>query len=370
MGFDDIIRRRAEIGNRICKSFSPDIEKAVAAIGEIRKWGGGDYKKVDSGKWVKVSDGKEKKISGTAMSSVVKEALDDLEEELKEERKRFESTIETKYTKGSTAYNIFFNSVWNDKNVDFIKDICSRREDLRKELEEIKIVIAKDQKERREKKAGKKEIDIEDLQPTISSFKSLFVDINKRTPRTGSAKRIYPTVGIDDYFLDTETTFVSILGKGVDDEEVEMKWDDMKNSSKFEHHKSPKSDSEYLVDKSNGDIYRFSDHWGRVASCEWSLNTDNEGVVRNIAKSNVKDFSRKDTGVYLNPKYTDEILEAGKIVLSKLKKLCVNNDKYYLTDKAKNMIKNYSNHIFRDVFYNADVAIEEVRKLKKKYEII
>lgn len=42
----------------------------------------------------------------------------------------------------------------------------------------------------------------------------------------------------------------------------------------------------------------------------------------------------------------------------------------FLTDKAKNMIKNYSNHIFRDVFYNADVAIEEVRKLKKKYEII
>lgn len=34
------------------------------------------------------------------------------------------------------------------------------------------------------------------------------------------------------------------------------------------------------------------------------------------------------------------------------------------------MIKNYSNHIFRDVFYNADVAIEEVRKLKKKYEIV
>lgn len=57
MGFDDIIRRRAEISNRIYKSFSPDIEKAVAAIVEIRKWGDGDYKKVDNGKWVKVSDG-------------------------------------------------------------------------------------------------------------------------------------------------------------------------------------------------------------------------------------------------------------------------------------------------------------------------
>ena len=93
-------------------------------------------------------------------------------------------------------------------------------------------------------------------------------------------------------------------------------------------------------------------------------------MVRDIAKSNVKDFLRKDTCVYFNPKYTDEILEGGKIVLSKLKKLSSDNDKYYLTDKAKNMIKNYSNHIFRDVFYNADVAIEEVRKLKKKYEII
>ena len=23
-----------------------------------------------------------------------------------------------------------------------------------------------------------------------------------------------------------------------------------------------------------GDIYRFSDHWGKVASCEWSLNDE------------------------------------------------------------------------------------------------
>lgn len=57
MEFNDIAKRRNEISERICKSFSPDIEKAVAAIGEIRKWGDGDYKKVDSGKWVKVTDG-------------------------------------------------------------------------------------------------------------------------------------------------------------------------------------------------------------------------------------------------------------------------------------------------------------------------
>lgn len=108
----------------------------------------------------------------------------------------------------------------------------------------------------------------------------------------------------------------------------------MKESGKYQWHKSPKSSSEYLIDKKNGDIYRFSNHWGIVASCIWDIDGKNNSVW-DIAKSNVRDFERKDTGVYMNPIYRTKKVEAAEIVLPRLKKLVSDNENYYLTDKAK-----------------------------------
>ncbi len=118
---------------------------------------------------------------------------------------------------------------------------------------------------------------------------------------------VFKTPTVDDYYIGTKTTFTSIGAKPDGDNvtslleaEAENKktWQQMKDSGKYEWHKSPLSDSEYLVDRQTGDIYRFSDHWFRVASCDWAIddfhaNESLKGIYQ-IGKSNIKDFELND----------------------------------------------------------------------------
>ena len=57
-----------------------------------------------------------------------------------------------------------------------------------------------------------------------------------------------------------------------------------------------------------GDIYRFSDHWGKVASCEWSLNDEpTEGWsigVANIQSFKSLPFSR---GLVLKSSFVNQL---------------------------------------------------------------
>ena len=57
------------------------------------------------------------------------------------------------------------------------------------------------------------------------------------------------------------------------------------------------SNSIYVIDEANSEVYRLSDHWERVASCFWMLDRPLEHwqiakkmVV--IAKANFSDFTR------------------------------------------------------------------------------
>lgn len=91
-------------------------------------------------------------------------------------------------------------------------------------------------------------------------------------------REVFDTPTIDDYYIDTRATF----------KPVDADWERMKASGKYEWHQSPKSNSEYLIDRENGDIYRRADHWGLVASCYWKLDGDADGV--RIGMANIKDF--------------------------------------------------------------------------------
>ncbi|MGN1220523.1 MAG: hypothetical protein ACI4TU_06270, partial [Candidatus Cryptobacteroides sp.] len=114
---------------------------------------------------------------------------------------------------------------------------------------------------------------------------------------TEKYRSVFPTPTTEDYFLSTRTDF-----KTVPTDDVNGTWEEMKNSGKYEHTKSPLSDSEYLVDHETGDIYRMSDHWGPAASCYWTLDgkPGRQQTEMRIAKSNIKDF-----GVWHNAREKD-----------------------------------------------------------------
>ena len=71
--YNPIEERRRIVQERIAKSFNGGInvademslEKAAAAIGEIRHWKDGVYKKIEYGKWVQIHDNKEKEVGDT-----------------------------------------------------------------------------------------------------------------------------------------------------------------------------------------------------------------------------------------------------------------------------------------------------------------
>ena len=98
-------------------------------------------------------------------------------------------------------------------------------------------------------------------------------------------RSVHRTPTLNDYYIHTDAKFKAVP---TGDRGVADAWQDMKASGKYEHHKSPLSDSEYLIDRESGDIYRMSDHWGRVASCQWDIDNPAEGMQ--IGKANIKDF--------------------------------------------------------------------------------
>ena len=55
------------------------------------------------------------------------------------------------------------------------------------------------------------------------------------------------------------------------------------------------SRSQYILDRTNGYIYRFSDHWNAVASCRWPLNKELDYSIC-IARARISDFKRIPKG--------------------------------------------------------------------------
>ena len=373
---NEILEHKKRIQENILKSFGADtsnndIEKAIAQVGEIREWSDGTYKKISEGKWVKIADGKEKNIAGSGMFKRVKKEIQLNQEKWDDIKRKFENSLESKFIKGTTAYKVFFEKAWTDeiqKN-EFLQKIKAEQKDLNEEIKEIEKSIAVDKKSKREVQSGKREFDVDDLKTSLGEAEQMLRKVNEEIPRYGSAKQIIPQVTIDDYYLDTETTYQSVLFKDENWKEIDERWNDMKKSNKYDWHQSPKSSSEYLIDNKTGDIYRFSDHWGRVASCVWGISSKIENGW-DIAKSNIKDFKRKDSGLYFNPQYRIKIVEAVEIILPRLKKLVNENKDFYLTDKSKKNVKEFTEKIFHDLQWSAMMSVDEIEKLKHKYNMI
>lgn len=375
-----IEEKRRLVQERIQKSFDSGInlveemslEKAAAAIGEIRHWKDGVYKKIEYGKWVQIHENKEKKVGDTRIKKIISEEYDSLQREFDKIKDEFESNIETKYTKGTIAYKIFFQNAWYNefsKN-DFIKQIKQKQKDLLDELKEIKFQIESSKKKKREEKIGKKEVDYDDLNEICKNYTNSVEQISK-IPKFVKAEEAMPVVTTDDYYLDTEAEFKNLYdGERKDLDDV---WNEMKKKSGFSFHKSPKSDSEYLIDERNGDIYRYANHWFRVASCEWSIDSINGYYGYDIAKCNIKNFKRKSRhglANYWNPNLRLAIVDLAESYLPKFKELTKDNEKFYLTNKAKKRVELIIDSIWSNLKYSAGLTIEEIEKMKKKYDSI
>lgn len=109
--------------------------------------------------------------------------------------------------------------------------------------------------------------------------------VNLYEGNTVSYREVKKDVDLSDFYEATSAEFTKISS----DKSVISFWEGLKSDKNLKWHHSPLSNSEYLVNHHTGDIYRFSDHWGKVASCEWSLNDDpTEGW--SIGVANIKSF--------------------------------------------------------------------------------
>lgn len=109
--------------------------------------------------------------------------------------------------------------------------------------------------------------------------------VNLYGGNTVSYREVKKEVDLSDFYEATSAEFTKISS----DKSVFSFWEGLKSDKDLKWHHSPLSNSEYLVNHHTGDIYRFSDHWGKVASCEWSLNDDpTEGW--SIGVANIKSF--------------------------------------------------------------------------------
>lgn len=99
-------------------------------------------------------------------------------------------------------------------------------------------------------------------------------------------------VSYDNYWDGT-----SVKWENVGSEKAPVDWiKDYVNRGERRHSPYRSSISEYVVDRKNGVIYRYSDHWGSVGGCKWTIDKENvhpNGQIGiSIAKAKISDFKR------------------------------------------------------------------------------
>lgn len=351
-------------------------EKAVAQIGEIRHWADGDFKKVAEGKWVRVSDKKEKKVGNSPMLKIISSEIDKISSQILKHRNEWEKGIENPHKFSETGWAghySFWEKAWKDEKEsnEFLRNLISERDDLTAEFSEIKEIAYQTAKSKREQKAGKHEVDEKEVEEIIKKFRKLFYQVEKNYPKTLSAVQRFSEITADNYYCDTETTFKVLYHSSY--QELENKWNELKQREDLIYTKSPKSDSEYLINEATGDIYRYSDHWGRVATCRWYLKDENgeDSDFLCIAKGNLSDFKRREDSMslYINPDYNENVVKISKKVFPKLKKIIKEGDDFYLTKGAKKAILNYAQQTLDKYINTSTFSAFELLRLKGKYSL-
>ena len=129
-----------------------------------------------------------------------------------------------------------------------------------------------------------------------SNFKGLPQPMNIWSSNLYDQKNInisvaMPVVTEDDFFIATNATFAFVSASSIYFAELP-----------FEEIPSPKSCSFYKKDSENGLIYRYSNHWGKVASCNWGVKNlpENENCTYIVAVCSISDFTRNNNGCVKN----------------------------------------------------------------------
>ena len=160
-----------------------------------------------------------------------------------------------------------------------------------------------------EQRLGDEKITSRNYSEKIAHINELFKFYQSGVQENLPYREVFPTPTLDDYYIDTEVVFKSIGSKVSFESTADNKlalppsvvkagkdnlnqWRKMKESGQFEFHESPNylSGSQYLIDRQSGDIYRYSSHWGKVASCNWDIDADEIQFLFLIGKANIKDF--------------------------------------------------------------------------------
>jgi len=149
-----------------------------------------------------------------------------------------------------------------------------------------------------------------------------------------------------------------------DHENIRETWGRLMHSKKGDYYFKSKTKSEYFIDDQDN-VYRLSDHWGAVASCEWTREGQGqlamsvfESGAWEIGVANLKDFKvfrrsvdRKRDNV-VNPEWVNQMITVLPM-RDKLLTLKTHPDFKKRCDRDKTLIgQNYG-------FFNREVSLLE-----------
>ena len=176
-------------------------------------------------------------------------------------------------------------------------------------------------------------------------------------------REIKGTVDFSDYYDGTIAEFKALPSDG---KTVYEQWEELKSKG-YEWHKSPLSNSEYLIDKETGDIYRYANHWGSVASCTWELVGAYDDYNYHIAVSNISDFKAKGYGriAYPNVSYLQALNQSIVNV-----KDVLNDPTIDIKPKAREFLENIlrDREMRRSTLLNDNDSLIDNRNVRKKRE--
>jgi hypothetical protein len=379
-------------------------------VGERIVLDGSEYLKVGSGSFAKVlraKDGaeKQKPVASSSAIKAVNAELRKLEVAKVQEENRLEDEFVASSERYSEKqqyninYRVALSKYLSESHRDVLREVDDKLVELRKEKQELMEAIEEQKKKAREQEhGGKRELSEKDVVAHLRDVNLRIAHAERSIPHCVSGSVAAPVVSTKDYFCDTETTFKPIMQyiqRRTEDEhgnvdyesnlqEMKSRWEAMKaDTDRFLWEQSPKSDSEYLIDKKNDDIYRFSDHWGCVASCTWVAafdGTTNEefaqGICRTdygIAVSNIKNFTRKkDSFGWTNPEYRDTMRSLLLEKLDIIEELVANsNSQTYLGKSAIQYLeRSVIGPLFKELYTEASLPAEEHSKFIDKYNAL
>jgi len=159
---------------------------------------------------------------------------------------------------------------------------------------------------------------------------------------------VYTDIDDKNFQLSTKVDFKRV---SIDaNKNPHWQFDLIKASKEIIYENKSKTSSQYLID-TDGNVYRLSDHWGAIASCQWTL--EGEGCliasvfitgawelgVANL--SEFKIFRRKQErrrDIILNPKWVKNVKKI-EVLKKKIKTLMCNPEFKTLSDDDKQYLR-------------------------------